>query len=114
MWERWHAEFQQALDEFRTQGGARVPSDSEHPPVEEAPAWPRAEAPSMLETTSRVMASKIVGPGILPEIRPVLPMMNGDYAHWVSTNVRPQKRADYCIVTTTVDWASRPATRLLE
>jgi sulfite reductase (NADPH) hemoprotein beta-component len=101
-WERWHAEFQQALDEFRAEGGARLPFNPECPAVEEAPAWPRAEAPAILETTSRAMASKVVGPGILPDVRPVLPMMNGEYSHWVSTNVRPQKQVDYCIVTATI------------
>jgi sulfite reductase (NADPH) hemoprotein beta-component len=101
-WERWHAEFRQALDELRAEGGTRLPFDPERPPVEEAPGWRRAEAPSMLETMSRATASKVVGPGILPEVRPALPMMNGEYAHWVSTNVRPQKQADYCIVTATI------------
>jgi sulfite reductase (NADPH) hemoprotein beta-component len=56
----------------------------------------------MLEITSRAMASKVVGPGILPEVRPLLPMMNGDYSHWLSTNVRSQKQADYCMVTGTI------------
>lgn len=101
-WERWHAAFQQALDEFRAEGGARVPFDPERPPAEEAPIWRRAEAPSMLETISRAMASNVVGPGIRPDVRPVLPIMNGDYAHWASTNVRLQKQADYCIVTATI------------
>jgi sulfite reductase (NADPH) hemoprotein beta-component len=101
-WERWHAEFQQALDDFRAEGGARLPFDPERPPVEEAPAWPRAEAPSMPETMSRARASNVIGPGILPEVHPVLPIMNGDYGHWMSTNVRPQKQADYRIVTATI------------
>ena len=101
-WERWHAEFQQALDEFRIEGGARFPFDPERPPLEQAPAWPRAEAPSILETMSRATASKVVGPGILPEVRTMVPMMNGDYSHWVRTNVRRQKQTDYCIVTATI------------
>ena len=90
-WERWHAAFQQALDEFRAEGGARVPFDPERPPVEEAPDWPQAEAPSMLETMSRAMASNVVGPGILPDVRPVLPMMDGDYAYWARAD---RKRLD--------------------
>jgi sulfite reductase (NADPH) hemoprotein beta-component len=101
-WERWHAAFQQALDQFSAEGGAGVPFDPERPSVEEAPAWSHAEAPSMLQTMSRATASNVIGPGILPEVRPVLPMMNGDYVHWVSTNVRPQKQADYCMVTATI------------
>ncbi len=100
--ERWHAEFQRALEDFRAEGGARLPFDPEQPPVEAAPAWERAAAPSTLDTTARVMASKVVGPGILPEVRPMLPMMNGDYGHWVGTNVHVQKQDGYRIVTATV------------
>ena len=32
----------------------------------------------------------------------MLPTMNGDYSHWLSTNVRKQKQAGYCFVTATI------------
>lgn len=101
-WERWHAEFQRALDQFVAEGGADLPFDPDRPPVEEAPAWPRVEAPQILETVSRATSSQVIGPGIVPQVRPTLPVMNGDYSHWLSTNVRRQKQSQYCIVSATV------------
>ena len=101
-WERWHAEFERALEEFRAEGGAWLPFDPDHPPVEETPKWARAEAPAILETVSRATASKVVGPGIVPQVRPMLPLMDGDYSHWAATNVRRQKQAGYCTVTATI------------
>ncbi len=104
-WERWRAEYDRALAEFRAEGGARLPFDPEAPPAEAAPSsngTARDAAPSILETVSRASASRVNGPGILPQIRPMLPTMNGDYSHWLSTNVRPQKQNGYFLVTATI------------
>src|SRR5712691_6844046 len=101
-WERWWEEFEKALAEFRAEGGARLPFDPEHPPVEEAPAWERTPAPSIAMARARATASKVKGPGITPRVRSFLPVMNGDFSHWSRTNVRPQKQPGYAIVTVTV------------
>ncbi len=101
-WERWRAEYEKALAEFRAEGGARLPFDPEHPPVEGAPADDRPESPAILETVSRASSSQVTGPGILPHIRPMLPTMNGDYSHWLSTNVQKQKQNGYFLVTATI------------
>jgi sulfite reductase beta subunit-like hemoprotein len=101
-WERWHAEYERALAAFVAEGGAQLPFDPMHPPAEEAPSWDAPPAPSTLETTARAVASKVVGPGIVPEVRPMLPMMNGEYAGWLKTNVRLQKQRGYRTVTATV------------
>jgi sulfite reductase beta subunit-like hemoprotein len=44
----------------------------------------------------------VTGPGIVPHVRPMLPTMNGDYSHWLSTNVRKQKQSGYFMVTATI------------
>lgn len=101
-WERWREEFERALVEFRAEGGARLPFDPERPPVEEAPAWARPDAPSVPIVRQRATGSRVRGPGITPEVRAFLPAMNGDFSHWSRTNVRPQKQAGYAIATVTV------------
>jgi sulfite reductase (NADPH) hemoprotein beta-component len=70
--------------------------------VEQAPAWRRIESPPVLETVSRATSSQVIGPGIVPQVRPILPTMNGDYTHWLSTNVRKQKQSGYFLVTATI------------
>ncbi len=104
-WDGFLAEYHRKLAGFRAEGGASLPFDPENPPVEEAPAWrktPSELAPPILETVSRATSSKVIGPGILPQVRPILPTMNGDYAHWLSTNVSRQKQAGYCLVAATI------------
>jgi sulfite reductase beta subunit-like hemoprotein len=44
----------------------------------------------------------VTGPGIVPQVRPMLPTMNGDYAHWLNTNVSKQKQSGYFLVTATI------------
>jgi sulfite reductase (NADPH) hemoprotein beta-component len=101
-WEAWRAEFLSALSETRSRGGARLPFDPEAPPVEETPLGPRAEPPTLSETTARAKASRLAGPGIVPEVRPFLPVMNGDFGRWRKTNVRAQKQAGYVVVSVTL------------
>jgi sulfite reductase (NADPH) hemoprotein beta-component len=101
-WERWRDEFEHALAEFRAEGGARLPFDPERPPTEDAPLWRRPAAPSVEEAAERATSGKLVGPGIHPDVRPFIPVMDGDFAHWLRTNVRPQKQSGYVVVTATV------------
>ena len=101
-WDSWRAEYEKALAEFRAQGGASLPFDPEPPPVENAPAWRRVDSPPILETVSRATSSQVTGPGIVPQVRPMLPTMNGDYSHWLGTNVHKQKQSGYFLVTATI------------
>jgi sulfite reductase (NADPH) hemoprotein beta-component len=101
-WERFLAEYHSKLSEFRAQGGASLPFDPENPPVEQAPAWRRVESPPILQTVSRATSSQVIGPGIVPQVRPTLAVMNGDYTHWLSTNVRRQKQSGYFFVNATI------------
>ena len=104
-WDGFLAEYHKKLAEFRAQGGSSLPFDPENPPIEEAPVWRRSPselAPPILETVSRATSSQVTGPGIVPQVRPMLPTMNGDYSRWLSTNVQKQKQAGYCFVTATI------------
>jgi sulfite reductase (ferredoxin) len=101
-WERFVAEYHKKLAEFRANGGAMLPFDPQTPPVEAEPAWRRIESPPILQTVSRATSSQVTGPGIVPQVRPMLPTMNGDYSHWLSTNVSRQKQSGYFFVNATL------------
>lgn len=104
-WDGFLEEYRKKLAEFRAQGGASLPFDPENPPIEDAPVRrgpPNQIGPPVLQTVSRAMSSQVTGPGIVPHVRPMLPTMNGDYSHWLSTNVRKQKQAGYFCVTATI------------
>jgi sulfite reductase (NADPH) hemoprotein beta-component len=60
------------------------------------------ESPPILQTVSRATSSQVTGPGIVPQVRPLLPTMNGDYAHWLGTNVSRQKQSGYFFVNATI------------
>jgi sulfite reductase beta subunit-like hemoprotein len=45
---------------------------------------------------------QVTGPGIVPQVKPMLPTMNGDYSHWLSTNVARQKQSGYFFVNATI------------
>jgi sulfite reductase (NADPH) hemoprotein beta-component len=101
-WERWREEFEKALAEFQAEGGARLPFDAEAPPIEELPTWERPAAPSVGTAMARAARSQIKGPGITPQIRPVLPGRDGDFSHWKRTNVRLQKQPGHAVVAVTI------------
>ena len=101
-WDGFLAEYHKKLAEFRAQGGATLPFDPENPPVEAEPAWRRIDSPPILQTVSRATSSQVTGPGIVPQVRPMLPTMNGDYSHWLSTNVSKQKQSGYFFVNATI------------
>jgi sulfite reductase (NADPH) hemoprotein beta-component len=59
-------------------------------------------APSVGHNASRVTAQKVLGPGIVPTIVPMLQPGDEAYARWRATNVRPQKQFGYQMATVTV------------
>jgi len=100
-YEKWRGIYEAALQQFKdVQGEAKLPFDPQNPPTEGAPNWPRPVALSADEAASRVAQSKVMGPGIVPAVKPVMPAMNGDLSKFRATNVKPQKQAGYSIVTT--------------
>ena len=101
-WDAWRAEFDRALVEFRAEGGAPFPFDPDRPPVEAPPDWRRAAAPLPAETAARATAATLRGPGIRPEVKPELTVLDGAILGWARTNVRPQRQDGYSVVTVTV------------
>jgi sulfite reductase (NADPH) hemoprotein beta-component len=98
----WRAEFDKALAEVRSEGAPKLSFDPDSPSVEDAPDWIRPRPPALLETADRAAAAEVRGPGITPEVRRVLPVLNEDYVRWARTNVRPQRQEGYALVTATV------------
>jgi sulfite reductase (NADPH) hemoprotein beta-component len=100
---RWREEFEAALAEVRSQGGARLPFDPERPPVEAAPEIHRPEsAPSASEARRRASAAELRGPGILPRGERELPVRSDAFLRWLRSNVREQKQPGYALVTANV------------
>jgi sulfite reductase (NADPH) hemoprotein beta-component len=103
-WDAFKAEFEKELEAFRQEGGARLPFEPENPPVEGPPAA-RAGAPAAADIAAAVMSGKVIGPGIVPRVEPVLPdgSVEGSeaYQYWTRTNVRRQKQPGYAMVTVT-------------
>ena len=102
-WDAWRAEFDRELAEARADAGApALPFDADASPVEEAPDWIRPRPPALLDTAARAASAEVRGPGVTPEVRRVLPVLNQDYTRWTRTNVRPQRQPGYALVTVTV------------
>jgi sulfite reductase (ferredoxin) len=101
-WERFKEAFDQALTEVHAEGGRELPFEAQHPPVEGPPPEPRPAAPSFAETAARAEQSQVHGPGILPDVRPQLRVLDEEFHRWQQTNVRPQKQAGYALVTATI------------
>jgi sulfite reductase (NADPH) hemoprotein beta-component len=101
-WERWKAEYDAELAAVRA--GQRIPLgfDPEDPPAEEPPSWPRPAPPTPEESAARARDARVSGPGIVPRLRPVLPVLGDEYEHWRRTNVRPQKQPGYAVVAVTL------------
>ncbi len=100
--EAWRAEYERMRVELAAEGGVPLSIDSETPPEEQAPRGTRPATPSVLEVQARARSARVSGPGILPEQRSALPVLNGAYGGWRRTNVRPQKQPGYAAVTVTV------------
>ena len=97
-WDAFKAEFDKELAQFRAEGGARLPFDPQRPPVEDAPAS-RAEAPRPADITAAVTSGKVIGPGIVPRVEPVIP--GDELDDWLRTNVRRQKQPGFAMATVT-------------
>jgi len=101
-WDAWRAEFDKALAEFRAEGGAPLPFDPERPPAEAPPEGKGTVAPLLAQTAARATAATLRGPGIRPEVKPELIVLDDTILGWAKTNVRPQKQDGYSVATVTV------------
>jgi len=100
--EKWREEFEKSLAEVRAEGAPHLPFDPERPPVEAPPAGDRPSAPGVAEAAARTTAAEVRGPGIVPPAPRTLAVRSEDAAHWLRTNVRPQKQEGYSVVTVTL------------
>jgi sulfite reductase (NADPH) hemoprotein beta-component len=96
-WDGFRARFEEALEEFRREGGARLPFGPDSVQPEAAPDWPGAEAPS-LQAVAAAAATPVTGPGIVPGTVKLQPLPDS-YLRWLHSNVSPQRQAGYCHVT---------------
>src|SRR5215213_6578275 len=95
-WDGFRARFEEALEEFRREGGARLPFDPEATQAEVAPNWIAAEAPS-LQNVAATAATPVTGPGIVPGSVKLQPLPD-TYVRWMRSNVSRQRQAGYCHV----------------
>jgi sulfite reductase beta subunit-like hemoprotein len=101
-WEGWRQAYEEAYAGVIAEGGARLPFDPQAPPEESLPDWPRQDAPPLGRTADRAAAAAAHGPGILPQLRTTLPVVDDRYRQWLQTYVHPQKQAGYAIVVVTI------------
>ena len=96
-WEAYRAHFEEELEAFRREGGARLPFDPEQVAVEGAPDW-EPGAPPTLQHVAAMAATPMRGPGIHPGTVRLQPMSDA-YLRWMRRNVSRQRQAGYCHVT---------------
>jgi sulfite reductase beta subunit-like hemoprotein len=96
-WDEWRAKFEEALEEFRAEGGAVLTLPAELP-VEEAPDWTRP-APLALDAVAALAASTPVkGPGIVPGSLKLTTLSDAMF-RWMKNNVESQRQEGYAHVT---------------
>ena len=104
---KFREEYARERDAIREAAGIPFPFPPDDPTVEEAPDWPRADAPTLDEVARRVVATATHGPGQHPSVLPVLPATPGhspdaQLASWTRDNVREQRQHGYVMATVTL------------
>jgi sulfite reductase (NADPH) hemoprotein beta-component len=100
-WDRFRGEFEAALAELRA-GASRPVLDDASFGVESEPIGLRTAAPRPEHVADRVESAALRGPGLQPQPRPVLRVVDAAYARWIETNVLPQKQAGYAVAAVTL------------
>jgi sulfite reductase (NADPH) hemoprotein beta-component len=88
--------FEEALEEFKREGGAQLRLSPEALRSEDAPDWTPPPAPS-LEKVAAQSATAVSGPGIMPGSVRLQPLAD-TYVRWMKSNVGRQKQNGYCHV----------------
>ena len=96
-WEEWRRRYEEALAEFKREGGARLPFNSDNVPVETAPDWPKPAAPTP-QVVAALARTPVKGPGIVPGTVTIMTLPDA-YVRWTKANVRKQRQAGYACVT---------------
>ena len=92
-WEAFRAKFEEELEGFRREGGARLPFDPEKVDAEGAPDWEPA-APPTLQHVAAMASTPMRGPGIHPGTVRLQPLSD-TYLRWLNRNVSRQRQAGY-------------------
>ena len=95
-WDAYRAHFEEELEAFRREGGARLPFDPAAVTSEGAPDWEPA-APPTLQHVAAMAATPMRGPGIYPGTVRLQPMSDA-YLRWMRRNVTRQRQPGYCHV----------------
>jgi sulfite reductase (NADPH) hemoprotein beta-component len=95
-WDGFKARYDEALAEFRREGGAPLVLEAAALEPEAAPDWAPAQAPT-LQAVAAAAATPVVGPGIVPGTVRLTPLPD-TYVRWMARNVSRQRQAGYCHV----------------
>jgi sulfite reductase beta subunit-like hemoprotein len=95
-WDVFRGHVNEALAEFRREGGAKLSFDPETVGTETAPDWTSAEPPT-LQAVAATAATPVTGPGIVPGSVKLQPLPDA-YVRWMRSNVSRQRQAGYCHV----------------
>ena len=84
--------------EFVDGGWNSLPFDPENAPVEGPPLPSGRRAPSVPEILARANSTRVIGPGIVPQVEPRVNAAPHEFTDWSRTNVRAQKQAGWSMV----------------
>jgi sulfite reductase beta subunit-like hemoprotein len=96
-WDGYRARFEECLDEFKKEGGARLSFDPASIRSETAPDWAPAEAPT-LQAVAAMASTPVNGPGIMPGTVRLQPLPDA-FVRWMRSNVSKQRQPGYYHVT---------------
>jgi sulfite reductase (NADPH) hemoprotein beta-component len=96
-WDAFRAHFEEELEGFRREGGARLPFDPASVTAEGAPDWVPA-APPTLQAVAAMAATPMRGPGVHPGTVRLQPLPDA-YLRWMKRNVSRQRQPGYVHVT---------------
>ncbi len=96
-WEAFRAKFEEELEGFRREGGARLPFDPVRVTPESAPDWVPA-APPTLQSVAAMASTPMRGPGVHPGTVRLQPLPDA-YLRWMRRNVTRQRQPGFCHVT---------------
>ena len=91
--EAFKVKFQEELDGFTADGGARLPFDPDAVTPQTAPDWVPAEPPTLQQVAAKA-ATPVTGPGIVPGSVKLTPMSDS-YVRWMKSNVGRQRQDGY-------------------
>ena len=99
-WDGFKAEFDRELEGVRLEGGAKLPFDPDDAPEEPPPTVDTHVHRAAVESIAAyAAASRISGPGIVPQVEPRLRVEGGEFDDWARTNVAAQKQPGYVSAT---------------